>query len=89
MTAVIDGSAIETREQLHDALASQLALPDYYGRTLDALYDCLTDPREDTELRVIHANALAERLGLYAEVLHDMLRDACEETSHLRVSWED
>ena len=89
MTALIDGSAIETREQLHDALAAQLALPEYYGRTLDALHDCLTDVFEPFELRVIHADALTERLGLYAEVLHDVLRDAGEENPRLQIVWED
>ena len=89
MTAIIDGSTIGTREQLHDALAAQLALPEYYGRTLDALHDCLTDVFEPLELRVIHAGALAERLGLYAEVLHDVLRDAGEENPRLQIVWED
>ncbi len=89
MTAIIDGSTIETREQLHDALAAQLALPEYYGRTLDALHDCLTDVFEPSELRVIHADALTERLGLYAEVLHDVLRDAGEENPRLQIVWED
>lgn len=89
MTAVIDGSAIETREALHDALRAQLALPDYYGGTLDALYDCLTDVREDTELRVLHAAALEERLGLYVGVMRRMLTDACEENPRLRLVWEE
>ena len=89
MTAVIDGSAIETREALHDELHRQLALPDYYGRTLDALYDCLTDLHEETELRVLHAAALEEHLGLYAGVMRRMLSDACEENPRLRFIWEE
>ena len=88
MTAYFDGGTIETREQLHDALASQLHLPAYYGRTLDALHDCLTDVFEPTEIRLVHAAVLAERLGLYAEVLHDVLRDACEENPRLQLFWE-
>lgn len=27
----------------HDAIAAALGFPGYYGRNLDALYDCLTD----------------------------------------------
>ena len=53
MTALIDGAAIETRDQLHDTLARQLSFPAYYGRNLDALFDCLTDLTEDTEAAVI------------------------------------
>lgn len=89
MTALIDGAAIETREALHDTLQSQLALPSYYGRTLDALYDCLTDLHEDTELRLLHAQALEEHLGLYAGVMQRMIRDACEENPHLRFVTEE
>lgn len=89
MTAVIDGAVIETREALHDELRRQLALPEYYGGTLDALYDCLTDLHEDTELRVLHAAALEEHLGLYAGVMRRMLTDACEDNSHLRFVWEE
>lgn len=89
MTALIDGAVIETREQLHDALARQLALPEYYGRNLDALFDCLTELREDAELRLVHADALFAHLGVYADVLQNVLRDACEENPHLHLITED
>ena len=83
MTALIDGALIETREQLHDILAQQLALPEWYGRNLDALYDCLTDFQEDAELRLLHAEELFAHLGVYADVLQTVLRDACTENPHL------
>lgn len=89
MTVTIDGAAIETREALHDAMQARLALPEYYGRTLDALYDCLTDVHEDLELRLLHARALEEHLGGYAVVMRRMLRDACDENPHLRFVSED
>ncbi len=38
----IDLSGAETKEQLHDILKAGLGLPDYYGRNLNALWDCLT-----------------------------------------------
>jgi len=89
MTALIDGAAIETRDQLHDALARQLSFPAYYGRNLDALFDCLTDLNEDTELLLVHADALFAHLGVYADVLQALLRDACEENPHLHFTAED
>ena len=39
---ILDGAAIETPGQLHDALTEALGLPEWYGRNLDALHDCLT-----------------------------------------------
>lgn len=89
MTALIDGAVIETREQLHDTLSEQLALPAYYGRNLDALFDCLTDIREDTQLQLVHAEALFAHLGVYADVFQTVLRDACDENPHLRLNCEE
>ena len=51
-TIVIDGADITTREALHSRLALCLGLRDYYGRNLDALYDCLTERQTDTRLEV-------------------------------------
>ncbi len=48
-----------TAEQAHDALARGLCFPDYYGRNLDALHDCLTT-LDDTQL-VIEDCALAAK----------------------------
>ena len=84
MTALIDGAVIETREQLHDALSKQLSLPEYYGRNLDALFDCLTDLREDTVLCLTHADELFAHLGVYADVFQTVLRDASAENPRLR-----
>lgn len=41
--AHLDGARVESVPELHDALAAALALPDWYGRNLDALADCLRD----------------------------------------------
>lgn len=89
MTVWIDGEQLETRDALHDSLARQLRLPSWYGRNLDALYDCLTDIREDTELRLLHADALFAHLGVYADVFQTVLRDACAENERLRIVKEE
>ena len=47
-TIIIDGAAMTTRDAAHSHLALRLGLPDYYGRNLDALYDCLTERTADT-----------------------------------------
>lgn len=81
---ILDGLAVRSREELHDALAQGLHLPAYYGRNLDALFDCLTERREETCLRLRNA----ERLP-YGEKLLRVLRDAAEENPSLRVETED
>src|SRR5438105_455599 len=40
---VADGSAARTKLQMLDAIAAALDFPAYFGRNLDALWDCLQD----------------------------------------------
>lgn len=46
-----DGMYLCDREKAHEYLQEVLDLPEYYGKNLDALYDCLTD-MEDLEIQI-------------------------------------
>ena len=48
----ICGTQLTTKDTVHDALAAALELPEWYGRNLDALHDCLTQLR-DVELVLV------------------------------------
>lgn len=39
----LDGNKLADSSIVHDYLKEALSFPEYYGRNLDALYDCLTD----------------------------------------------
>ena len=39
----IDSRKVKTRERFHDEVSSAFRFPDYYGRNIHALRDCLTD----------------------------------------------
>ena len=39
----LDGNLLADAAQVHDYLKEMLEFPEYYGKNLDALYDCLTD----------------------------------------------
>lgn len=71
---------------LHDTLAETLDFPEWYGRNLDALHDCLTDIREETEIQIRNEKALAEHLGNYALVLKKVIRMSAKEND--RIKWE-
>ena len=45
---IIDCENLLQKEQAHLYLAQMLDFPDYYGRNLDALFDCLTELGECT-----------------------------------------
>ena len=67
-------------------LRCAVALPAFYGANLDALYDCLTEIAEPTQI-VVPANVTDnEKLGWYGEQLLQVLQDAAEENKNLQVT---
>ena len=64
----LDGRQMDTRDQLHRYLQQQLALPDYYGRNLDALQDCLGEMAQ-VEITLTYAQAMLNSLGIYGQKL--------------------
>ena len=74
----LNGNDITNREQLHDALSEALELPEWYGRSLDALYDCLTDLSVPT---TIHVENWPEED--YMQRALAVLRDAAEDKDKL------
>ena len=78
---------LRNRKALHNYLASKLDLPDYYGRNLDALYDCLTDLQEETAIGFIRWNTETEKeeTARYLYTMQRVFREAEEENPHLAV----
>lgn len=56
----LDGKDI--KQEKHDYLIRKLKLPAYYGRNLDALYDCLTEIGEETEIEIINSEYVSQDL---------------------------
>lgn len=82
---VLDGSEIRDIGQIHDILAASLEFPAWYGRNLDALYDCLTDMREETEIRILHRESMLESLGGHGAKLGKVLLAAAEANPKVEV----
>lgn len=74
----------ESLDQLHDALQTQLDLPGFYGRNLDALRDCLTGHIETPLVLVWHDfELLRARLGEPITGLQERLQAAQTEDEQL------
>lgn len=73
---------------LHSYLQQVLELPEYYGGNLDALYDCLTEITEETELIVPEKAASEECLGWYGRQLLQVMQDASAENGMLHVKMQ-
>lgn len=74
---ILDGKKIKLKT--HDYLIKKLGLPDYYGRNLDALYDCLTSIGVKTEIHLINSNEISKDL-------YDTFYDAACESNYLTFS---
>ena len=60
MVIVLDASRMTDKETSHDYLKEVLELPEYYGKNLDALHDCL---EEMTDVEIVVENE--ENAGNY------------------------
>ncbi|MBQ8856532.1 MAG: barstar family protein [Lachnospiraceae bacterium] len=61
----LDGNILANATQVHDYLKEQLDFPEYYGKNLDALHDCLTD-LDDMEITI---TAPDEDGAIYQKIL--------------------
>ena len=82
---IIHGDRITGWDMLYDQLSADLSLPEWFGRNLDARYDCLTD-LHDSQITIYHWSALSEHLGGKASALRQVLTDAGLENASLTVS---
>ncbi|MDO4493445.1 MAG: barstar family protein [Clostridia bacterium] len=72
---VLDGRRMADREAMHTHLAETLGLPEYYGRNLDALWDCLSEA-EPAVLSLTHMEmADRECLAALTGLLSDLVRE--------------
>ena len=76
MKVTLDARQLDERGQAHRYLQEKLELPEYYGRNLDALYDCLT---ERGELEVTFTRTAGTR-GYFPRVYRVFERAAAENT---------
>ena len=82
---ILDGRELQSLEDVHDRFARALDLPEWYGRNLDALFDCLTDQGEPVMVRLLHQETLEYRLGRRGRALVRLLRQAAAENPQVTV----
>ena len=82
-TVILDGAVCARREAAMAALSTALELPDWWGKNLDALCDCLW---EVGEVRVLVKNHRAMMVAPFGRALWRALTETAEENPHLRVA---
>ena len=80
---ILDGKTIHSKAELHQQVAAQLELPDWYGANLDALYDVLTERRQKIQIILRHQNSLRRHLQDDYEPVMATILDAMEDNASL------
>ena len=74
---------LKERGEAHNYLAKMLSLPSYYGKNLDALYDCITE-MNDCSIRLLHLEE-AGLDGTYGDRIVKVLEEGAEQNPGLEV----
>ena len=85
---MLDAQYLLEKETAHEYLQKKLVLPDYYGKNLDALYDCLTE-LADVEI-YIDTSFVDESQKENSTYFHKMMRvfqAAARENEDLKLSF--
>lgn len=85
-TVRLSGALLRRRETAMELLGEALELPDWWGRNLDALYDCLTQPGCAARL-VVEGRRDVEETAFGRRLLR-VLEDAAEENPRLELELE-
>lgn len=80
---IIDCEKLQQKEQAHLYLAEVFDFPDYYGRNLDALFDCLTELGECTI--VLKGENILHQTDSYGIKVLKVLGEAAQVNSNLKL----
>ena len=78
---VLDGKLLTEKETAHEYLQEILHFPEYYGKNLDALYDCLTD-LADTDIVIM----VPEEIEEYLKRVLRVFKTAAKENQNLKLN---
>ncbi|MBQ6780170.1 MAG: barstar family protein [Treponema sp.] len=84
MQFTVDLSRVRTKTGLHRVLIKTLPFPAHYGKNLDALYDVLTEPHDEWEIRFVGTEQARTRLGDYFDSFWQTLSDAKDDGAAIR-----
>ena len=83
MNIILNCENLTQRRQAHQYLAHMLDLPDYYGKNLDALFDCLTELGDRTI--ILDGGADLSRSGGYGAKVLKVFEEAALANPRLRL----
>lgn len=85
----IDLKGLYSADEVQDLMREVLPLPDYYGGTLDALFDVLTEQSEGWRLHISGMVEAEAVMGKYIRSLRKMCLRAASESDFVEVEFSD
>ena len=82
---VLDLSEVTSKSELHEKVKNFFGFPDYYGGNLDALYDCLTDISEETNVTIILPERWPKENDEYIRGVIKVFDDAASDNRNLMI----
>lgn len=80
---ILDGKKLLQREEAQEYLKKKFSFPDYYGKNLDALHDCLCELK-DVKVTVKNSDLLQEKYS-YGKRIVKVLTDSADENPTLEI----
>ncbi|MBQ7246922.1 MAG: barstar family protein [Lachnospiraceae bacterium] len=79
MEYILDCNEMTDMERAHEYIAKKLGFPSYYGKNLDALFDCLGEMPEGCSVILENVDSLYNSLGSRGTEIVDVFGDAANE----------
>ena len=76
---ILDGKKMTSVWDAHEYIEKTMGFPDYYGKNLDALADCLGEYGANNTIILINLQEMREYLGEYAEKIIGVFKEMSEE----------
>ena len=85
---ILDFSGIKSLWQLHEYFKDVFELPDYYGRNMDALWDCLRCSfEEDTTIVLKNLRSMPKDMHPIIPTIQELFQDLENEEAEVTVKY--
>jgi RNAse (barnase) inhibitor barstar len=82
----LDFSQITSEEEFHDYIRNKLSFPIYYGKNLDAFWDCITEITEEMEIEIKGLESLSPALRSDIESYIELIKACIDEDEYCKIT---